>query len=432
MKQDIKALYAEREKLFSDQTEESQQQANELTREINERLDAEIKRLTQGKEAPPEMTSEGQKNTLIFLLSDPDPDKVKNDIEHLQALSCKPEEVKGWAKLTPEEQATLTKDIIASNYLLALALTVLEKEAPGSSTGLYKPYAGIPPVKTAISNTLVANKLIAIEEAAKRGSAVTVSPDKGGKGAYKVITFMDYDAKNIAISGKPLTPYDKAVHSAISALYAAGNPYFTLQQAYRALTGGDVTDFRPETLKPLQDSIEAGITKRLKIDATEQLANYKTKGKVKKVIFENYFLPLKKIIVKMNNGEQLEAYAFLDAPPLYEYSRSLNQVIAVDMGLLDTRKQLRNSPEVVTIKEYLIKRIEGMKNNNNSLFNSKIRYDAIFREAGINTSGLDKTQLKRKREAVKKILSHFIEEHYIKNATEYKEGRSLAGISIEL
>lgn len=320
--------------------------------------------------------------------------------------------------------------------LLRLWQLLSERDSaqPGGGLNL-APYANKPPEKTAISNSLVANKLIEIEQASRTGADATVSPGKGGKKsseAIKVISSLRYDDKNINITGSPLTAYDKTVHNAISSLYVAGNPYFTLQMVYRAMNGAqDISDIYPETLAPIKRSIEEGIARRLKIDATAQVNAY-YKGKVKKVVYENYFLPLKKITVTMNNGEIVDGYAFLDVPPLYEYSRSLNQVISVDIGLLDTRKQLRNTPEVATIREYLIKRIEGMRNAKSALKSNNILYSTILAEAGIDTTKLDRTQLKRRRDSVKKILDHFKSKAFIRDYTEYKDGRAIAGITIEL
>ena len=316
--------------------------------------------------------------------------------------------------------------------LLKLWQLLSERDSAQPGGGLQlMPYTNRPPEKTAISNSLVANKLIAIEEASRTGKAASVSPDKGGKGAFKVVTSLRYDDKNVSITGRPLTAFDKTVHNAIASIYAAGNPYFTLQMAYRAMNGLEVEQISPETLAPIRQSIEAGITRRLKIDATEQVDAY-YKKRVKKAVYENYFLPLKKITVTMNNGEELEGYAFLDVPPLYEYSRSLNQVISVDIGLLATGKQLRNTPEVATIREYLIRRIEGMKNQRSSLNNYNIKYATILAEVGIDSASLSRTQLNRKRDTVKKILDHFKSKGFIVDYKDYYSGRSIEGVEIIL
>lgn len=306
-----------------------------------------------------------------------------------------------------------------------------ENAIAGADAG-YAILSSIRPKTAIINNSLIANKLQEIEQVTQSNDVLAeVSVDKGGKGKVTVAAFLRFDDANIEISGKQLTTYDKTVFNAICTLYEAGNACFTLSMVYRAMNGLTNTeniDKNRGTLEPIRASIERGILKRIKINATEQIKHFYPA--IQKFDYENYFLPLEKIIVR-NNDRIEECYKFLVVPPLYEYSKNIKQVISVDIRLLDSRKAVKNSPEVAIIREYLIQRIEIEKNKNTDIF--CIKYDTLFQKAGVDITNLDKTHKKRKRDNVKKLLqNHFLKLEYIKGFTEYKEGRNFEGIEIML
>ena len=308
--------------------------------------------------------------------------------------------------------------------LLKLWRVMTTKSAPQAEGLQFTPYSLNKPQTTAIAVSKVALHLAEIEASGEKGRKVSV----GGKDVVEIRALMKYDDENITLLGRPLTDFDKTVHDAAAAIYAAGNSAFTVQDLYRACNGLDIDTIKAETLTPYIESIEQSITRRLRIDATNQINAY-YKGKVKKVVYENYFLPLKAVEITMSNGEKVKGYAFLDAPPLYEYSSNIKQIVAAPIGLLRASKNVRNTPETATITNYLIRRIDGIKNPKNKL-QPKIAYDAIFTAAGIDTSKLDRTQLKRKRDIVKAKLDYFKLQGFIKDYTEYKNGRQAGGVEI--
>lgn len=310
--------------------------------------------------------------------------------------------------------------------LLKLWRILTTKSAEQAGGLQFSPYALTKPQTTAISVSKVAQKLIEIE--AIEGKKAILDVGRSGKDVVEISALMKYDDEAITVIGRPLTEFDKTVHDGAAAIFAAGNNSFTVQDLYRACNGLDITNIDQQTLAPYIESLEQSITRRLRIDATDQISAY-YKGKVKKAVYENYFLPLKAVEITTTNGEIVKGYAFLDAPPLYEYSSNIRQVASVPMKLLRAGKQVRNTPEVATITNYLIRRIDGIKNPKNGL-QPKIAYEAIFTAAGIDTNKLDRTQLKRKRDIVKAKLDHFIAQGFIKDYKEYKNGRQAGGIEI--
>lgn len=311
------------------------------------------------------------------------------------------------------------------------AIIKLKEAEKGGNNGLMQ---SIKPTLAIINNSLVDNKLMEIEQASKCGKSAAVKVDKGGKGKIKVIASLSYNDKNIQITGKPLTPLDKTVHNAICSLYEAGNSVFTPDMVYRTMNGLIENERIVEergTLYPIIDSIETGRFRIFRVNAEEQIKQYYPA--VKQFTYENYFLPLEKTTIILKNGETKEAYRFLSAPPLYEYSKNIKQVISVPIKLLDSRKTLKNSPTIAVMREYLIKRISSMRSEKTAGANShNIKYSTIFENTGIDENKLSKTQRMRKREQIRKILDYFVTEDFIAGYAEYKKGRTCEGIQIQI
>lgn len=142
----IKELYKTRDEIFkkkdallktidlSQDVEEVKEQlkaldaeADELTVQINEYLDSEIKNLSD-KDVP-EMPFEGHKNMLLWLLKKPSPEEVRKELPMLKQFAANTYNKKGWDLLSQAQQSNLTKQLEASNYLLSLALEILGEEA---------------------------------------------------------------------------------------------------------------------------------------------------------------------------------------------------------------------------------------------------------------------------------------------------------------
>ena len=288
----------------------------------------------------------------------------------------------------------------------------------------------IRPNKAIINNSKVAKQLTTIEDNTVKGIDFDIVVDSKRKVA--VTAFLRYDAAQV--SGRPLTAYDKVVHNSICSLYEAGNEFFNLQMVYRAMNGLTDSERIIEergTLEPIRESIEASRLKLFTVDATEQARAWNSD--IKKATYEGYFLPLEKVTVLFKNStEPEECYHFMKAPPLFEYSKNISQIITHNIKLLDSRKAVKNSPEVAIIRDYLIQRISDMKCNQNGVNNHKIKYATLYTDCGIEESSLTQTEKNRKREKIKKLLEHFKHNNFIKGFDEYKKGRSFEGVTIQL
>lgn len=250
-----------------------------------------------------------------------------------------------------------------------------------------------------------------------------INPDKTNEiSTYNSLT---YEGENISITGKQtFTAYDRAVHNAVSTLWAAGNQIITPQRVYMTMAGIKEREYiSPQAIGAVTKSIEKSRATKLKIDFTAEAKAKKLN--VESAVIDSMLLNVDKITVRAG-GEVKEAYKITRTPALYEYAQLTKQIISVPIGLLDIRQATRNTEYIIPIKEYLLRRIGIMKNNGG--MGNKIVYNTIFEEAGIKTE--NPTQTKRYRDSIKAILDLWKKEKEIKGYKEYKDGKCIKGITI--
>lgn len=387
----------------------------------------------------------GIKNTYEWIINNPTPEEIKKMLPFLEAMGKGENEIKGLLKLNEEEQKKIIKEIAISNYIYNLALEKLfiKKEDTEISQELFNfsDYEKLSLKNAYIPNSKVANELVNIAKDSLQGKKSLLDISQKNKETVNIIAYFE-DNDKITIKGEPLTAFDTVVHRAVCNLWEAGKQEkkkdicFNLQQVYRMMNGTNDSNINDEVLAKIKRSIENSVVKRIVIDCTEQLEKWKkAKRKPKKAEYETYLLPLDRIKLVMPNGEQVEGYKFIKCPPLYAYSQDIEQVINIDIKLLETNHQgkkyrISNTTENIILRELLIKQIAMYKNGNNKIKNNLVNYNNLFEKAGVKTEELDRVQIKRKRENIKKILDHFIAEKYIKSYEEYKEGQQIKGLKI--
>jgi hypothetical protein len=229
-----------------------------------------------------------------------------------------------------------------------------------------------------ITNNKLSNEIT--KNFAQKGtiSLGVINPNKKGE----IVTYnsLTYEGKDISITGRyEFTAYDRAIHNAVCSLYAAGNDIVSPTMIYRAVNGMTETEkVSPQSLEAVKNSLDKSRFMRLKVDYTDEA---KVRGwNVDKTVIDSNLLEARGIIVEAG-GAKVEAYKILAIPVLYQYSQRSKQIISIPSGLLDTKEATRNTEEIISIKEYLIRRIEIMKHDKD--MSNKIIYDTIFDEAGI-------------------------------------------------
>jgi hypothetical protein len=194
---------------------------------------------------------------------------------------------------------------------------------------------------------------------------------------------------------------------------------------YRAVNGMTETEkVSPQSLEAVKNSLDKSRFMRLKVDYTDEA---KVRGwNVDKTVIDSNLLEARGVIVEAG-GTKIEAYKILATPVLYQYSQRTKQIISIPLGLLDTKHATRNTEEIISIKEYLIRRIEIMKHDKD--MSNKIIYDSIFEETGIIVN--HKTERNRYKKYIKDILALWqTRDNYIKEFKEYKSGQSTKGVEI--
>lgn len=248
---------------------------------------------------------------------------------------------------------------------------------------------------------------------------------------------LKYDDENLSFSGKH-TPYDREVSDSVTTSYIAGNRVVTPAMVYRAMNGFTSTErVSKKAVDKVRESLEKCLRIRVKIDFTQEARAY---GRdVTSAVLESYLLALRKTRV-ISGGVEMEAYEILEAPILYEYARVSGQIISFPISLLQTKDAVNSTEEVIVIRGYLLRQIEGMKSKTFKRSN-RITYDGIYKELDIEPEYMSGTKAltdvyKKKTRTTRKhvdaILSSWKAQGYIKGYKPYKEGNTIKGIEIML
>lgn len=253
----------------------------------------------------------------------------------------------------------------------------------------------------------------------------------------QVIDGMDLPA-NIGV-------FDKVVLSSICTLYEeffksgkTGDMIVTPQMIYQCYAG------KSASKKAQIDNVVKSVRKMM---ATIVSFDWREHAVAKKLLSKEDAEVLSKsenfVVVRQNmiyaqeifaqvNGARVMAFQLFRTPVLYEYSRSVGQIVTIPKNLLQI-SDLKNTDEIALMKIYLAMRIELMRNKRNSVKSNSILYESITRECQTkNWESLDKTEKKRKRETVSKILDNWKTERYIKGYTIIKKGNTQTGVEVIL
>ena len=235
------------------------------------------------------------------------------------------------------------------------------------------------------------------------------------------------DESSISVEGeRHLTSYDKAILNGVSSLMLANVSYFTLPMLYHAMTGVENPSLDPGTAAQLKSRLEFMRRTMVTIDVTNEIAAKFVKEDVEKAVYESYMLPLSRLQAVLN-GREVEAYHLLSAPPLYQYAATKKQLSVVPSVLLEA--PLNNTRTTIPLKNYILTRIQGMKNPHNKLKSNNILYKSIFAELGEeNPTKLRRTRI---REYTRQFLEHLLQNGYINYYEEYKEGRRIVGVTVD-
>lgn len=257
----------------------------------------------------------------------------------------------------------------------------------------------------------------------------------GRRGKQPITTTVTLDLpEHMKIEGgQVLSTYDKSIINGVTSLLESGNTVFSIPMLYHAMTGRQ----NPTVDENLHEEIATKLEKMrrmlLSIDLSQESeAQYITDEdgnnlEISNLTIEGYLLPLNKVSGVIN-GKKAELYQIIQHPPLYSYSKLKRQLASVKISLLGA--PVNNNSTTIPLKTYLLQRIELMKNKKNKIVSSTILFEAIYQELGAGDA--NKTKKMRIRNYTAAILDYFISQEYIAGYSEFRKGRSVAGIHIEL
>lgn len=254
----------------------------------------------------------------------------------------------------------------------------------------------------------------------------------GSQPVRTTVTLNMPDHMRIEGGGK-LSTYDKSVINGVTSLIESGNTIFSIPMLYHAMTGKQNPTVDDSLYEELTSKLEQMRRMMLTIDLTEESdAQYITSEngetmELRDLQIEGYLLPLNKVSGILN-GKRTELYQIIQHPPLYSYSKIRRQLASVEISLLNA--PVNNNSTTIPLKTYLLQRIEMMKNPKNKICQSNILYDSIYQELGAVDA--NKTRKMRIRSYTTTILNYLVIKNYIEGYSEYKKGRSIAGLNIIL
>lgn len=236
----------------------------------------------------------------------------------------------------------------------------------------------------------------------------------------------DNDPGILVEGNRLLTSYDKAILNGVSSLMLAEATYFTLPMLYRAMTGVDNPTLDAGSADRLRQRLEFMRRTMVTIDVTNEIAAKFIDRKVSKAVYESYMLPLGRLQAVLN-GREVEAWHLLSPPPLYQYAATKRQLSVVTIDLLDA--PLNNTMTTIPLKNYILTRIQGMKNPHNKLISNKILYSSIYEELGLENP--DKQRRARIREYTRQFLEHLLQKGYITWYEECRSGRTIDSVVVD-
>lgn len=260
-----------------------------------------------------------------------------------------------------------------------------------------------------------------------------------GKNVSTIVT-MDFPKTVTLDGGGCLTNFDKAILNGVSSLLIAGTIYFTIPMLYRAMIGCENPSMREEAIQTIRTRLEFMRHSTITLDCTGEAAAHFIKDgqNLQSLTLSQYLLPMNRMNAVLN-GREVEAYFLIDTPPLFQYASSKRQISLVDMKLLNVHFEadsplagasLNNTPTIIVLKNYLLIRIEGMKNQNNRLQSHKILFSSIYEELG------EPSPIKQRRQRLRNYteiyLEYLTQQNYISGYSFTHTGRVVDGVEIVL
>lgn len=227
---------------------------------------------------------------------------------------------------------------------------------------------------------------------------------------------------------KGLTAYDQEVNDAVLTLtIGAGNPFFTEQMIYRAMTGNPAAKLKEPARQQLAQSLlllQGTLIVRY-INPEERTAYPKLDN-----LPDNdttYLLPIESA-TRTIKGQRVTGYRLIKTPYIYEYAEAKGQIARAPIAMLNT--SVRKDSQTIEIQGYLLRRIKSMGKTSNTILLSTV-YDRLNLLSGLAND----TQRRKKRSKVNKTILTILEEWkgngFINDYAPVKKGTTLEKILVD-
>lgn len=192
---------------------------------------------------------------------------------------------------------------------------------------------------------------------------------------------------------KKLTPFDKRVYIAASALYNKGGKIVSLSQIHYAM--GNTTRPNAKNLEKINDAITKMSSAKVFIDNEMEV---KAIGSYAHFFYDGALLPMERVKVVINGQITEGAIHLFREPPLMTFAKDRKQVTTIGIKMLQS--PISKTDSNLLIEDYLIERIKTDKRNKKSC---TILIDTLYENAGINTY----KQRERAPEKIDRYLKHY-------------------------
>ena len=237
---------------------------------------------------------------------------------------------------------------------------------------------------------------------------------------YKINNADGYDGDS------PLTEFDAAVLSACLSEQKIGNDHSTSAIILRALTGKIADGTTTRVFKNQRAEILHSLTKLMQtiidvdLSETNKALGY---NDGKKQRLRAPILPCKFVTTTINGQLVDDVVHFLDESPIMIIAEQRNQILRYDTELLDVLGQ-NNTPRVITLKNYIMRRIMEIKHHKMTPTRT---FADIFKRARISDTAREAKV--DARNTVKSFLEHLQAKGVIKSFEIVKRGVSIYGAS---
>lgn len=225
------------------------------------------------------------------------------------------------------------------------------------------------------------------------------------------------DLQDIHIT-KKLTPFDKRVYIAVSALFTAGNTVITLSQIYKHM--GYKGRAGAADLKKIHECIVKMMGAQISVDNELEANTYK---KYSHFTYRGVLLPVEIGELYDVQGALTDAAIhILKEPPLMTFARQRDQLTTVSLKLLQS--PVSKTDANLAIDDYLIVHIKRAQKGKDH-GRHRMLFKTIYKHTGIPekpTTNAEKQQKKRAPGKIEKYLTHYQTEGTITRYEMEKDG----------